>query len=182
MVEDIVYRDQITLKIFLSVSYLVTEKLHMPDDTSNASETRACFLYFLAIPTRWKDNDIYGHVNNVVYYSYFDTVITHYLMVEAQIDILGGAVLPFTVESKCRYHHSLSFPEVVDAGLRVARLGNSSVCYEIGLFPQHRDQPAATGYFVDVFVDRQTQKSISMPPHIRSALENLVLPSEGAAQ
>ncbi|MEE9595767.1 MAG: thioesterase family protein, partial [Acidiferrobacterales bacterium] len=81
---------------------------------------------------------------------------------------------PFTVESKCRYYQSLSFPEVVDAGLRVARLGNSSVRYEIGLFRQHQDQPAAAGYFVDVFVDRQTQKSVSMPQHVRSALERLV--------
>ncbi len=154
----------------------------MADDALSADETRDRFLYFLAIPTRWKDNDIYGHVNNVVYYSYFDTLITHYLIVEAHIDIVKGAVLPFTVESKCQYYRSLSFPEVIDAGLRVARLGNSSVRYEIGLFPQHQARPAATGYFVDVFVDRQTQKSISMPPHIRSALEKLVLPSEGAAQ
>jgi acyl-CoA thioester hydrolase len=146
----------------------------MSNDASRVNEARGCFRYFLAIPTRWKDNDIYGHVNNVVYYSYFDTAITHYLMVEAQIDILRGAVLPFTVESKCRYYHSLSFPDVVDTGLRVARLGNSSVRYEIGLFRQHQDQPAAAGYFVDVFVDRQTQKSVSMPQHVRSALEKLV--------
>lgn len=146
----------------------------MSNDAPTANEARGCFRHFLAIPTRWKDNDIYGHVNNVVYYSYFDTAIMHYLMVEAQIDVLTGAVLPFTVESKCRYYQSLSFPEVVDAGLRVARLGNSSVRYEIGLFRQHQDQPAAAGYFVDVFVDRQTQKPVSMPQHVRSALERLV--------
>ena len=146
----------------------------MSSDASIANETRSCFRYFLAIPTRWKDNDVYGHVNNVVYYSYFDTAITHYLMVEAQIDILAGAVLPFTVESECRYYNSLSFPEVVDAGVRVARLGNSSVRYEIGLFRQGQDQPVAAGYFIDVFVDRQTQKSVSMPQPIRSALERLM--------
>lgn len=147
----------------------------MSGDTLKEIETRDRFPHFLSIPTRWKDNDIYGHVNNVVYYSYFDTVITRYLMVESQIDIVRGLVVPFTVENMCRYRRSLSFPEVVDAGLRVARLGRSSVRYEIGLFRQGRDDAAAVGYFVDVFVDRATGKSVPIPREIRNVLERLVV-------
>lgn len=142
--------------------------------TLKENETRDRFPYFLSIPTRWKDNDVYGHVNNVVYYSYFDTVISGYL-ITAQVDILEGPVVPFTVENMCRYHRSLSFPEVVDAGLRVARLGNSSVRYELALFSLDQAQPAAVGYFVDVFVDRHTHKPVPIPQKIRTALEKLVV-------
>lgn len=147
----------------------------MSDNSLQENETRDRFPHFLSIPTRWKDNDTYGHVNNVVYYAYFDTVITRYLIVEGQIDIIGGPVVPFTVENMCRYHRPLSFPEVVDAGLRVARLGNSSVRYEIGLFGQNQNEAAAVGYFVDVFVDRTTRKSVSIPPNTRAALERLIV-------
>lgn len=147
----------------------------MSGDSLREIEARDQFAHFLSIPTRWKDNDVYGHVNNVVYYSYFDTVITRYLIVECQIDIVGGPVVPFTVENMCRYRRSLSFPEVVDAGLRVARLGNSSVRYEIGLFRQGRQDAAAVGYFVDVFVDRGTGKSVRIPQEIRAVLERLVV-------
>lgn len=144
-------------------------------DSLQKHETRERFGHFLSIPTRWMDNDIYGHVNNVVYYSYFDTVICRYLLIEAQTDIIDGSVLPFTVESMCRYHQSLSFPEVVDAGLRVACLGNSSVRYEIALFSQNQIGAAAEGYFVDVFVDRGTHKSIPIPAKVRTALARLVV-------
>ena len=98
------------------------------------SEKRENYPHFLAIPTRWMDNDVYGHVNNVVYYSYFDTVINDYLMAEGGLDFSAGDVVGIAVETMCQFHKSLAFPDLVDAGLRVGKLGNSSVRYEIGLF------------------------------------------------
>lgn len=136
-------------------------------------ETRAGYRHFLAIPTRWMDNDVYGHVNNVVYYAYFDTVINEYLIREGGLDIHRGAVVGYCVESFCRYHRSLSFPETVDAGLRLGKLGNSSVRYEIGLFGQGEDKPAAQGHFVHVFVDREKNKPTAIPAALRAALERL---------
>ncbi|KZD00600.1 acyl-CoA thioesterase [Oceanibaculum pacificum] len=137
--------------------------------------TRADYPHFLAIPTRWKDNDIYGHVNNVEYYSYFDTVICHYLIKAGGLDIHKGDVVGVAVETKCTYRRSVAFPDVIDAGLRVARLGNSSVRYEIGLFRQGDDEIAAEGYFVHVFVTRGTQKPVPIPPGIRAALAKLAV-------
>ena len=121
------------------------------------------------------DNDIYGHVNNVVYYSYFDTVINEYLIREGGLDIATGATIGLAIETFCQFHQPLTFPEVIDAGLRVGKLGSSSVRYEIGLFRQGEDEPAATGHFVHVFVDRQTRKPTTMPPRIRACLERLVI-------
>jgi acyl-CoA thioester hydrolase len=138
------------------------------------SETRAAYRHFLAIPTRWMDNDIYGHVNNVVYYSYFDTVINEYLIRAGGLDIAAGATIGLAIETFCQFHQPLTFPEVIDAGLRVGKLGNSSVRYEIGLFRQGEDEPAATGHFVHVFVDRRTRKPTALPPAIRACLERLV--------
>ena len=111
-------------------------------------ETRDRFQHFLAIPTRWMDNDIYGHVNNVVYYSYFDTVINHYLIGAGGLDIAGGPVVGIAAESLCRFRRELSFPQIAEAGLRVAHLGNSSVRYEIGLFVEGEEEACAAGYFV----------------------------------
>jgi acyl-CoA thioester hydrolase len=137
------------------------------------NETRDRFVHFLAIPTRWMDNDLYGHVNNVVYYSYFDTVINQYLIAQGGLDIAQAPVIGIAAESLCRFRRELTFPQVVEAGLRVAHLGNSSVRYEIGLFTQDREQAAATGYFVHVFVRRDTNKPVPIPPTIRQALERL---------
>lgn len=132
------------------------------------------FLRFLSIPTRWMDNDIYGHVNNVVYYSYFDTAINEFLINHGGLDIAAGEAIGLCVESKCQFHRELTFPETVDAGLRVAKLGTSSVRYEIGLFSQTEPSPAATGYFVHVFVDRESRKPTPIPESIRQALETLL--------
>ena len=137
------------------------------------ANTRAGYRHFLAIPTRWMDNDTYGHVNNVVYYSYFDTVINEYLIRQGGLDIHDGPVIGLAIETFCQFHASLSFPEAIDAGLRVAKLGRSSVRYEIGLFRQGRDAPAATGHFVHVFVERATQRSTAIPDPIRTALAAL---------
>ena len=139
------------------------------------SETRARYRHFLAIPTRWMDNDVYAHVNNVVYYSFFDTVINGYLMAQGGLDYRAGAVVGIAVETMCRFHKSFAFPDIVDAGLRVAHLGNSSVRYEIGLFRQGDDEPAATGYFVHVFVEREGHTPVPLPDAIREALAPLLV-------
>src|SRR5262245_62085251 len=112
---------------------------------------RADYPYFLAITTRWKDNDVYGHVNNVEYYSFFDTVINRYLIRAGGLDIHRGTVIGVCVESRCTFKQSLAFPDLVDAGLRVTKIGTSSVNYEIGLFRASSDEPAALGRFVHVF-------------------------------
>jgi acyl-CoA thioester hydrolase len=137
----------------------------------------ADYPHTLAIPTRWKDNDVYGHVNNVVYYSYFDTVINRWLIHEGGLDIHDGDVIGLCAESHCEFHGPLAFPEVVSAGLRVGHLGRSSVRYEIGLFGEGASEPAATGWFVHVFVDRESRRSVGeLPAQLRSALERLVAP------
>ena len=134
---------------------------------------RSDFPHFLAIPTRWMDNDVYGHVNNVVYYSYFDTVINEYLIREGGLNIHDGSAVGYCVESQCRYLAPLAFPEIIDAGLRVAHLGNSSVRYEIALFRQGGDAPVALGSFVHVFVSRQENRPTAIPAGIRTCLEGL---------
>ncbi len=135
--------------------------------------TRSQYRHTLAIPTRWQDQDAYGHVNNVVYYSYFDTVLTRFL-IEAGLDVRAGPVIGFAVESLCRFHKAISFPETIDAMLRVARLGSSSVRFEIGLFGQGEDEARAEGHFVHVFVDRMTERPAAIPPTIRAALERIL--------
>jgi acyl-CoA thioester hydrolase len=133
------------------------------------------YPHVLEIPTRWKDNDVYGHVNNVEYYSYFDTVINAYLIREGGLDIHHGDVIGLCVESHCSYAAGLAFPETVRAGLRVAKLGTSSVRYEIGLFGEGSEGPAAEGWFVHVFVDRATRRPQPIPDGIRTALERLTV-------
>jgi acyl-CoA thioester hydrolase len=137
---------------------------------SLAPASRESYPWFLAIPTRWMDNDTYGHVNNVTYYSYFDTVVNEHLIRAGGLDIREGAAIGIVVETACRFHAPLSFPEVVDAGLRVAHLGRSSVAYEIGLFRRGENAAAATGRFVHVWVDRATRRPVDVPPAIRTAL------------
>jgi acyl-CoA thioester hydrolase len=135
---------------------------------------RAEYPHFLALPTRWMDNDIYGRVNNALYYAFCYTAINEFLIAEAGLDINAGAVVAFAVESKCQYLQPLAFPGVVDMGLRVGKPGNSSVRYELAIFKQGETFAAAVGYFVHVFVDRETQKPVSIPIGIRTALERLI--------
>lgn len=136
---------------------------------------RAAYRHFLAIPTRWLDNDSYGHVNNVAYYSYFDTAVNEHLIRAGGLDIQRGAAIGLVAETTCRFHLPLTFPEHVDTGLRVVRLGTSSVTYEIGIFRRGDDAPAASGRFVHVWVDRATQRPTPVPPAIRAALAPLVV-------
>jgi acyl-CoA thioester hydrolase len=132
---------------------------------------RAAYPRFRTLPTRWADNDIYGHINNAAYYGFFDTAVNCFLIEEAGLDIHAGTVIGLVVETGCNYFAPLAFPETVEAGVRVARLGNSSVSYEIGLFKPGEDQPAAQGHFVHVYVDRDTRRPVSLPDGMRAALE-----------
>ena len=136
--------------------------------------TRAQYAHFLALPTRWMDNDVYGHINNALYYAFFDTAINEYLIAEGGLDINAGATVAFAAESQCQYLRPLAFPGVVEIGLRVGKLGNSSVRYELAIFKQDENLAAAAGYFVHVFVDRETQKPVPMPTLIRAALGRLI--------
>ena len=121
------------------------------------------------------DNDVYGHVNNVTYYSYFDTAVNEHLIRVGGLDIEGAEAIGVVVETSCRFHKPLTFPDIVDAGMRVAKLGNSSVKYEIGLFRQGEDEPSASGHFVHVWVDRATRRPTSVPEAVRVALQALVV-------
>ncbi len=143
--------------------------------TSSPVSLRQGYRHFVTIPTRWMDNDSYGHVNNVTYYSYFDTAVNAHLIAAGGLDIHAGREVGLVVETMCRFHKSLTFPDVVEAGLRVAHLGNSSVRYEIGLFQQGHDELVATGHFVHVWVDRETQRPTPLPPRIRDALLPLLV-------
>ena len=134
---------------------------------------RAGYPHFQPITTRWKDNDVYGHVNNVEYYSYFDTVINEYLIAEGGLDIFAGDTIGLCAESHCAFLGPLAFPGVVEAGLRVGTLGRSSVRYEIALRERGAGELAAEGWFVHVFVDRTTRRPAEIPARLRAALELL---------
>ncbi len=136
---------------------------------------REDYAHVLSIPTRWADNDVYGHVNNVEYYAFFDTVINAWLIREGGLDIAAGDVIGLCAESHCAYSAALTFPETVVAALRVGKLGRSSVRYEIGLFSEAIAEPAAEGWFVHVFVERSSRKPIEIPLPLRTALERLVV-------
>jgi len=133
--------------------------------------TRADFTQFEPIETRWADNDVYGHINNVVYYGFFDTVVNRRLARAGLLDIEGGDTIGLVVETGCRYHAATAFPDQLDAGIRVARIGSSSVRYELAIFKQGENQAAAEGFFVHVYVDRQTRRPKPLPQNWRDVLE-----------
>ncbi len=137
-------------------------------------EVRERYPHFLTIPTRWMDNDVYGHVNNVIYYSYFDTVVNEYLIHSGVLEIEKSPVIGLVVETQCRFFESLTFPDTVHAGLRVARLGRSSVRYEIGLFRNDDESAAAQGHFAHVYVERESRKATALPRKMRAALEKIL--------
>ena len=127
------------------------------------------------IPTRWMDDDIYGHVNNVVYYSYFDTAVNGNLIRATGQDIRSQDAIGIVVESGCTFHRELSFPQVIEAGLLVEKIGNSSVTYRVGLFIEDDSEPAASGHFVHVYVDSENRRPIRVPDNIRQALRPIML-------
>lgn len=136
-------------------------------------EPRSAYRHFSVISTRWMDNDVYGHVNNVHYYSYFDTAVNGYLIAQKVLDPETGPVIGVVAETGCSYFESLSFPELVHAGVRVARIGKSSVRYEIGLFRSDGERAAAQGHFIHVYVARATWRPVPLPDELRSALLRL---------
>ena len=139
-----------------------------------AFEVRAAYRAFRAITTRWADNDVYGHVNNVVYYAFFDTAVNQHLIEAGVLDPVASPVIGLVVETGCRYRAPIAFPDRVTAGLRVARLGTSSVRYEVGLFRGDEDEAAAAGHFVHVYVERATTRPTPLPDALRRALEPLL--------
>ena len=141
--------------------------------TRPTAESRNAYRHFRAIPTRWADNDVYGHVNNVVYYSYFDTVVNQYLVEQGALNIEKSTVIGLVVETQCQYFSPITFPDIVHAGLRVAKLGNSSVRYEIGLFRNEENAASAQGHFVHVYVNRTSRRSTAVPVDMRAALEKI---------
>lgn len=142
---------------------------------------RSHYRRFETIATRWMDNDVYGHVNNVVHYSLFDTAVNRYLIEAGALDIHAGAVIGLVVETRCHYFDSIAFPQTVHAGLRVAHRGRTSVQYEVGLFADDAPLCAAAGRFVHVYVDRATRRPVPLPPALLAALAPLETPPENAA-
>jgi len=134
---------------------------------------REAYRAFRSITTRWMDNDVYGHVNNVVYYSWFDTAVNATLIEQGVLDIHGGQTIGLVIETQCNYFAPLAFPQTIEAGIRVARLGNSSVRYEVGLFAQGQPLTAAHGHFVHVYVDRDTRRPVPLPTPLKQFLETL---------
>lgn len=134
---------------------------------------RSAFPHFLVIPTRWMDNDVYGHVNNVQYYSFFDTAVNQFLIARGVLDIHQGEVVGFVVDSGCSYFRSIAFPDVVHAGIRVAKVGTSSVRYEIALYRNDDPLPCAAGHFVHVYVERSSSRAVPIPDAVLLVLTTI---------
>lgn len=140
---------------------------------SGAQSSRADYPVFMEIATRWQDNDVYGHLNNVVYYELLDTVVNRHLIEAGVLDPASSDQIGLVVESGCKYFASLAYPEIIDVGLRVAHIGNSSVRYEVGAFAKGEDQPAAEAFFVHVSVDAKTRRPKPLADDFRAVLEGL---------
>ena len=138
-----------------------------------SAQPRAQYRHFLPIQTRWSDNDVYGHVNNVVYYSWFDTVVNEYLIASGALDIAASKVVGLVVATHCNYFSELSFPQRVEAGLRAAHIGTSSVRYEVALFAEGHSLASAQGHFIHVYVDRASRRPVALPPLLRAAVERI---------
>lgn len=138
-------------------------------------QQRTQYPHIMTLQTRWMDNDIYGHVNNVTYYSYFDTVVNQYLIEQGVLDIEHGEVIGLVVETGCQYFAPIAFPDKLEIGLRVAHLGRSSVRYEVGIFKEGDTQSRAAGHFIHVYVDRQSRRPVPLPDDLRSALQRIAL-------
>jgi acyl-CoA thioester hydrolase len=141
------------------------------------AQTRAAFRHFHAIETRWMDNDAYGHVNNVTYYSYFDTAVNHYLIKQGALDLASSEVIGLVVETQCCYFSPVAFPDLIEVGVRVASIGTSSVRYELGIFREGQDSAAAQGHFVHVYVDRASNRPVPLPEVYLRALAPLRMPA-----
>ena len=145
-----------------------------------AEHSRSDYRYFVPITTRWMDNDVYGHVNNVTYYSYFDTVANHFLIREGGLDIHADGVIALVVESHCSYRAPVAYPDALQAGMRVDKLSRRSVTYGVAIFADTGDEAVAHGYFVHVFVDRRSREAVPIPERIREALSRITVPTDPA--
>jgi len=139
---------------------------------------RSHYARFIPISTRWMDNDVYGHVNNVTYYSYFDTAVNLYLIQAGALDIARSTAIGLVVDTGCQYFASVAFPDAIEAGIRVAHTGRSSVRYEVGIFAEGDAQTRAAGHFVHVYVDRETRRPVELPAALRTAVQAIALPAE----
>lgn len=139
------------------------------------AQLRSQYRYFQPITTRWMDNDAYGHVNNVIYYSWFDTIVNQFLIQNGALDMREGNPIGLVVETRCTYLDSVAFPDAVTAGLAVGRLGNSSVRYEIGIFKNAEETASAQGHFVHAYVDRETRRPLPLPESLRTLLTTLLI-------
>jgi len=144
-----------------------------PRDAKPSDSSRSDYRYWQQVSTRWIDNDAYGHINNAVYFTYIDSVVNQFLIEHQLLDIQNSEAIGLVVQSQCQFFQSLSYPGVVDCGLRVKHLGNSSVSYEVGMFAQDKKTVAAVGGFTHVFVDRLERRPQPMPEPVRSALSTL---------
>lgn len=145
-----------------------------PATTQPQSEPRSAYRAFRTLTTRWMDNDAYGHVNNVVFYSWFDTAVNAHLVEQGALDIQRGETIGLVIETQCNYFAPVAFPQIVEAGLRVAYIGRSSVRYEVGLFIQGQPTTAAKGHFVHVYVERASRRPAELPPQLKTVLEALL--------
>ncbi|MFQ3335731.1 MAG: acyl-CoA thioester hydrolase [Candidatus Arcticimaribacter sp.] len=141
----------------------------------NKNSNRNVYKHFHPITTRWMDNDVFGHINNVTYYSYFDTAVNQYLTSHAGFSIKDDPIVGYVVHSECTYLSGISFPDQIEIGLRVDKLGNSSVTYALAVFRKGEANAAAYGTFVHVFVNRKEEKSVSIPKVIKAVLQELLL-------
>lgn len=147
----------------------------MINDWPPINRNKNNYIWWHRYSTRWGDNDIYGHVNNNIYYSMFDTVVNYFLITEANFDPINSDYIGVTPETRCRYYKSIKYPEVVDVGIVIKKIGNSSIRYEIGVFKENEEEPCAVGYFVHVYVNRKDQKKvISIPTSIYKACKILL--------
>lgn len=138
-------------------------------------ETRDRYFHFMHLQTRWMDNDIYGHINNVTYYSYFDTVVNKFLIDDCGFDPYSDGVIGVVVETKCLFKKPISFPERINLGLRIGKFGKTSIRYEVGVFREDENEASASGYFVHLFVDRKTNQPVPIPESFRANLERIHL-------
>ena len=152
----------------------MSNKNTSPANSAPQKGSRQDYGYFVDISTRWSDNDIYGHVNNVTYYSYFDTVANHYLIHQAGLDIHQGNIIGLVVNSSCDYYAPIAYPDALEGALRINRLGNSSVQYGVAVFKKGEQTPVAEGTFTHVFVERDNRKATPIPDTMRAALQVLV--------
>src|SRR3954447_5932751 len=145
--------------------------------TRHPPSTRAQFRWFNAITTRWMDNDAYGHVNNVVYYSWVDTAVNRWLLDHGLLDLAGSTVVGIVAETACRYISQVTYPDAVAVGIRIAKLGRSSVRYEVGIFREDEDAASAEGHFVHVYVHRATMRPVPIPDSVRAEMEKIHAPA-----